>query len=218
MAHSAARQLLPREERQASILHAAARAFAQGGYAGTSMDDVAAEAGISRLIVYRHFASKEELYRAVLEQVRDRLREEFARAVPRPEPSTFPFRPLIDVAREHADAFRLLFVHAAREPQFAEYAQESRAAGVELAREIIAVEHGHALADDVMGTWATHAMVGYIFESLRAWLEVGDPERDEDFVIRATDGAIAVFAVLAGVAEVDKRPGEWGSLTIPRRV
>jgi AcrR family transcriptional regulator len=218
MAPSTTRQLLPREERQASILRAAARAFAHAGYAGTSMDDVAAEAGVSRLIVYRHFASKEELYRAVLEQVRDRLRDEFARAVQHPEPATFPFRPLIDVARENADAFRLLLVHAAREPQFAEYAQQSRAAGVELAEEIIAMEHGNALADDVMGRWATHAMVGYIFESLRAWLEEGDPSRDEEFVIRATDGAIAVFAVLAGVAQVDKRPGEWGSLTIPRRI
>jgi AcrR family transcriptional regulator len=218
MAPGTARQLLPRQERQASILQAASRAFAHGGYAATSMDDVAAEAAVSRLIVYRHFASKEELYRAVLEQVRDRLREEFARAMQHPEPATFPFRPLIDVARENPDAFRLLLVHAAREPQFAEYALESRAAGVELAKEIIAMEHGRELTDDVMGTWATHAMVGYIFESLRAWLEEGDPARDDEFVIRATDGAIAVFAVLAGVAQSDKRPGEWGSLTIPRKV
>ena len=40
------------------------------------MDDVAAAAGITRLIVYRHFPSKEALYVAVLEGVRDRLAEE----------------------------------------------------------------------------------------------------------------------------------------------
>ena len=52
------------------------RAFARGGYAATSMEDVAAEAGITRLIVYRHFESKEALYRAVLTAVTERLRDE----------------------------------------------------------------------------------------------------------------------------------------------
>ena len=67
------RRLMQRDERQAQILAAAAAAFARTGFAGTSMDDVAAEAGITRLIVYRHFDSKEDLYRAVLTKVTDRL-------------------------------------------------------------------------------------------------------------------------------------------------
>ena len=120
------RQLLPRSERQASILQAAAAAFARTGFASTSMEDVAAEAGVSRLIVYRHFSSKEELYRAVLEQVRNRIRERMNPILEEPQAGEYPFRPLIEVAREYPDAFRLLFLHAAREPQFAEYADESR--------------------------------------------------------------------------------------------
>ena len=77
MAETPTRSCCSRDERQAPILRAAAAAFARTGFAGTSMDDVAAEAGITRLIVYRHFDSKEDLYRAVLERVTDRLREEF---------------------------------------------------------------------------------------------------------------------------------------------
>src|SRR3954468_13952545 len=98
------RRLMQRDERQAQILTAAAAAFARTGFAATSMDDVAAEAGITRLIVYRHFDSKEDLYRAVLDEVRDRLRSEFQVAVEHPDPATFPFRPLIDVARANPDA------------------------------------------------------------------------------------------------------------------
>ena len=78
------RRLLRSEERQAQILLAASRAFARGGYAATSMDDVASEAGITRLIVYRHFASKEVLYRAVLTAVADRLRDEFQAGTSQP--------------------------------------------------------------------------------------------------------------------------------------
>ena len=70
------RVLLDRPARRAAILQAAAAAFAERGFADTSMDDVAAAAGITRLIVYRHFPSKEALYVAVLEGVRDRLAEE----------------------------------------------------------------------------------------------------------------------------------------------
>src|SRR5262249_62182147 len=67
------RKLLPRAERAASILRAASRTFARGGYADTSMDDIAAEAGVSTLMLYRHFNSKHELYQAVLDEVRSRL-------------------------------------------------------------------------------------------------------------------------------------------------
>ena len=52
------RRLLARADRAASILRAAARAFARAGYAGTSMDDIATAAGVSKLMLYRHFNSK----------------------------------------------------------------------------------------------------------------------------------------------------------------
>lgn len=55
------------------ILAAATRAFARSGFAATSLDDIAAEAGISRVILYRHFESKTDLYRAVLERARTRI-------------------------------------------------------------------------------------------------------------------------------------------------
>jgi AcrR family transcriptional regulator len=200
---SPTRQLLSREERQASILQAAARAFGRTGFVATSMDDVATEAGITRLIVYRHFGSKEELYRAVLEQVRARLAERIDVALAHPEPGAFPFSALIDVAREYPDAFRLLLVHAAREPQFAAYFEESRANGIQLADTIIRDMVGDELTDPVMTAFATQAMVGYIFETMRVWLDLGDPTRDDDFVARATEGAVAVFVVLAGL---DRRP------------
>src|SRR5687767_8493097 len=143
---TAGRTLLRKEERQESIVAAAARAFAATGFASTSMEDVAAAAGITKLIVYRHFESKEELYRAVLRRVSDRLAEEFIRGVtaadrdgpggagvpakgrrtgvgPRPgELQGVGVRALLVVAREDPAAFTLLWRHAIREPQFADYA------------------------------------------------------------------------------------------------
>ena len=69
----ATRQLLSRPERQATILRGAATAFARTGYAATSMEDVAAASGITKLIVYRHFDSKEELYDEVVAETAEQL-------------------------------------------------------------------------------------------------------------------------------------------------
>src|SRR5438270_8306989 len=66
---------LPRAERREQVLDAATRAFARTGYVATSLDTVAAEAGVSHVILYRHFASKSELYRAVLDRASTRLAE-----------------------------------------------------------------------------------------------------------------------------------------------
>src|SRR5690349_3377739 len=67
------RRRLNTQERAASILDTAAAVFARQGYAPTTVDQVAAEAGVSKLMVYRHFNSKRELYLAILDQVRQRL-------------------------------------------------------------------------------------------------------------------------------------------------
>jgi AcrR family transcriptional regulator len=51
------------------ILQGAMRVFLQAGYAGTSMDRVAAAAGVSKQTIYSHFQDKEGLFRALLEHM-----------------------------------------------------------------------------------------------------------------------------------------------------
>src|SRR6266542_4557272 len=79
MAGTRGRRRMPRAERVQQVLAAAARAFARSGFAATSMDEIAAEAGISKLMIYRDFEGKRELYEAILESVSGRLREKVDR-------------------------------------------------------------------------------------------------------------------------------------------
>ena len=51
-------------EKGAAILEAAKRRFIAQGFDGTSMDQIAAEAGVSKLTVYSHFGDKETLFAA----------------------------------------------------------------------------------------------------------------------------------------------------------
>jgi len=59
---------MPTAERRAVILRAAGPLFARDGYVGTRLDDVAAAAGVTKPILYRHFDSKKALYVALLDK------------------------------------------------------------------------------------------------------------------------------------------------------
>ena len=54
-------------EKRAAILEAGKRLFPKQGFDGTSMDAIAAEAGVSKLTVYSHFNDKETLFKSVIE-------------------------------------------------------------------------------------------------------------------------------------------------------
>jgi AcrR family transcriptional regulator len=73
MAMTTARKRLPSEERRATIVEAAGRLFGERGYDATRLDDIAAAAGVTKPILYRHFDTKLALYLALLERHRDDL-------------------------------------------------------------------------------------------------------------------------------------------------
>ena len=53
---------LTAEERRTGILVSALAVFSEKGYHASSIDDIAREAGVSKALIYEHFASKQELY------------------------------------------------------------------------------------------------------------------------------------------------------------
>lgn len=154
------------------------------------MDDVAREAGVTRLIVYRHFASKGELYRAVLERVSLRLAEELDSTRRDPSSGTV-IGALLAVAREDPDGFRLLWVHAQREDAFAAYAAEFRRGAVAFAELMLA---GRAPVDGALHTWAVTYMVNASIDAVLGWLDDGDPADDERFVELTRRGLAAMIA------------------------
>ncbi|MFC5652314.1 TetR/AcrR family transcriptional regulator [Paenibacillus solisilvae] len=66
-----------RDERREQIKQAALKLFARQGIAGTKTSMIAAEAGISEGLIYRHFKSKDELFTALVQE----LMEEAAREI-----------------------------------------------------------------------------------------------------------------------------------------
>jgi AcrR family transcriptional regulator len=55
------------EERKLQILRVAVSLFSQKGFGGTTTREIAQAAGVSEAMVFRHFATKQELYTAILD-------------------------------------------------------------------------------------------------------------------------------------------------------
>jgi AcrR family transcriptional regulator len=76
------RTRLTAAERSEQLVDAAITAFAKGGYAGTTTDDVARLAGVSQPYVIRLFGSKQALFINVITHVSGRIQQVFRDAAP----------------------------------------------------------------------------------------------------------------------------------------
>lgn len=129
--NSRVRKRLSAEERRAKIIEAAVSAFARDGYDGTKMDGIAARAGITKPVLYDHFASKQALFLAVLRSIRDGLIAK-GRTIARDQGSPEQkFRRSIDAFLEFVeqapDAARVLLTVPAGDPVAAKVSSEVQA-------------------------------------------------------------------------------------------
>ena len=84
---------LTADERRAEVIEAAVKAFAQGGFDGTSTDDIARIAGVSQPYLFRLFGTKRELFLAAVGRCFDRIGEAFDTAAGQDQsfgPEDFP--------------------------------------------------------------------------------------------------------------------------------
>ena len=177
---------LPRARRREQILAAATEAFARSGFAATGLDDIAAEAGISRVVLYRHFDSKTDLYQAVLDRMCARLDAHVAD--PAGEFTDASIDGLLEAAAGSPAGFRLLFQHALREPEFSERIEKFRADITAAAYLQIAA----LVPDEGLARWAAQLAPVVAIEAVTAWLDTGqpDPARAAARVRQAVTGVI----------------------------
>lgn len=90
---------IPREQVRRRLLAAAARVFADRGYANSRLEDVARAAGFTKGAVYSNFGSKQDLFAAVLS---DRSDDEFSSAAADLERSPAPEETVVGIARRIA--------------------------------------------------------------------------------------------------------------------
>ncbi|MHA6802310.1 TetR/AcrR family transcriptional regulator [Salinifilum ghardaiensis] len=185
------RQLLRKEQRRAQLIRTAASAFVRGGFTATSLEDVAAEAGVTKVVIYHHFDSKRDLYLAVLRDARNRLQT----AVGDPDdPAVDTLHQYALAARDNPDGFRLLYRHARREPEFTDYAEDLGFDGTERTEERL---HAH-FPDPEHRAWVAALLPAVVVDTALTWLDAGQPVPPEQ--LAGTMRAL-VDSLLAGPPE-----------------
>jgi AcrR family transcriptional regulator len=109
------RKRLTAGERRAAIQSSALEVFAERGYHTTSIDDIARAAGISKALIYEHFASKQQLHADLLEVQASELYRRIADAADAVEAEsgaarlTAGLEAYLSFVEERRDAWRVLF-------------------------------------------------------------------------------------------------------------
>jgi AcrR family transcriptional regulator len=104
---------LPADQRREQLLEVALRLFAHRGFSATTMDDIAAAAGVTKPLLYQHFESKRALYLELVDSVAHdmllAIGEATSRAAGPRQQVEAGFAAYFNLVVSHQNAFRVLF-------------------------------------------------------------------------------------------------------------
>jgi AcrR family transcriptional regulator len=177
---------LARAERERLMLRSAGEAFATQGFHGSSMDDIARAAGITKPMLYRYFGSKEGLYAAYLQMTGHELVDKMRAPETRDEPPEVRLRAgvraFLNYVKEHRAGWTVLHVETTV-PADAEVAHEV----AELRGRII------RLLTTLFGDEAfAHAFTGAAESLATWWVNQPNPSIDEASAILMSIAATAM--------------------------
>lgn len=188
-------QRLPAAERRERLLRAAAKRFAECGYHGTDMAAIAAATGVTKVIVYRAFGSKLELYETLLDRHRDELlailvasqQGDHADVAAR---TTATLERWFSYVEDHPFAWRLLFRDVSGLPELEERHRRMRGQARQVISRLLVEQAGVACAAaPATAEFLRAAIVGLAMW----WLEHPDVPREEvvELADRLATGALA---------------------------
>ena len=165
------------------------------------------QAGVTRVIFYRQLDSKADLYQSVLDRMCARLEAHVAEPVGGFTDDSVDG--LLAAAIESPAGFRLLFIHALREPEFKERIEKFRSDIVEAAY----LQISAFVPDRALARWAAEPTPAVAIEAIIAWLDAGQPEPEPRAAARVRR------AVMGVVEAADVHPTSTASLpaTLPDR-
>jgi AcrR family transcriptional regulator len=190
------------EFRQAEIIAAARKVFAEKGYIAATVDEIAALAAVAKGTVYVYFESKEQIYNAVLENDLDALRtltlEKIAAAETAREKISAYINARFQYCEERRDFFRIMYIEPSGSPVL------SKAKAREWLREPVrqltsAIEI--AIAQNQIRPWSAEILAWTVADLTTGALQrrlsttpITPAREDADFLIEFIDAALCQHA------------------------
>jgi AcrR family transcriptional regulator len=170
------------KERREQLLDISRALFAARGFDGTSVEEIAAKAGVSKPVVYEHFGGKEGLYAVVVDREMERLLAMVTRALregvhyrDKLEQAALA---LLEYIEEGTDGFRILVRDshgASGTGGFASLLSEI----AQQVEHVLGQEFDRRGYDDKTAPMYAQMLVGMVALTGQWWLEVRKPKREE---------------------------------------
>jgi len=189
------------DERRNLLLDASAKVMAKKGIRSTTMDDIAASLGMTKIILYRTFGSKDKLIQCILERITNEflladaqeiyaIEEELGERIKR----------YLAVLRNHEDSMNILLLQTPYDVKYSTHFDKLTRKLVNRTTERI--EKRRADADTtyaVDAKFCGEAMAAFILDAMARWLGHGTPDKDHEFVhwLMTTNRAMGSVKVTA---------------------
>jgi AcrR family transcriptional regulator len=181
------------DETRARIMQAASQLFAEKGFAGTTTRAIAEKSGFNEVTIFRHFGTKANLAKAIMDQfgglaiaedIKARFSGDYVQDL------TLVGHALMKVMTERSDAMRMAICEAGIFPEFQQVVAENprqlrqMLAGYfesQMATGVIRTGHTELLAQAFLGMFFSYAVLrGFLLDSIRP--EISSEEVVEQFV------------------------------------
>jgi AcrR family transcriptional regulator len=189
MAVPAPRRRMSAPRRRQALLLAAEEVFARHGYHGASLEEIAQAAGVSKTLIYEHFASKRDLHASLVhahvEEIFRRLQANAERGATGEERLRGGIDAFLSFVEEHREAWRALLRDAA-DPEVGDVVERVQAQATGVIAALIAADpdavHDSALAVEMHAQLLSGAV-----QSLANWWHDHQDVPREELVRRAME-------------------------------
>lgn len=164
-----------RRARKETFIRQAAEVFRHSGLRATRLDDVAEHIGVAKVVLYRYFASKEELIENILQRTADLLVE--ADSVPW-EGYLGSARNALKAARQDVDGYLVLMRHARYDVVHSAHHERVRAA----VNQRLEQNFRDLGLDETLIHISADSITTFVLEAVAWWIEFGDMNEDEKFL------------------------------------
>ena len=173
------RTRLSAPQRRRQLLSVARRLFADHGYHGLSMEQLAEAAGVSKPVLYQHFPSKRELYLALVHDANAELEAKIRAALEGTSDNRARVTGAISTYFDFVEdrRFRLLYsTSELADPEVGAAVEDALTRVAETIGRLIAADAG---LSDSAANFLAAAIRGLAMEGARWWLERQDVDKDD---------------------------------------
>ncbi|MBB5938296.1 AcrR family transcriptional regulator [Streptomyces zagrosensis] len=169
------------KERREQLLDIGRMLFAERGFEGTSVEEIAAKAGVSKPVVYEHFGGKEGLYAVVVDremrQLLDMVTSALTAGHPRELLEQAAFA-LLDYIDQYTDGFRILVRDSPVAQSTGTFASLISDIATQV-EDILGLEFKARGFDAKLAPLYAQALVGMVALTGQWWLDVRKPKKAE---------------------------------------